>query len=136
MIGQTTNSANYYCTEDNFTIQFTHTSTSTSHSAWDPLLNCSLALCYESLNNSSNSCRTTSTFCFDYRTISDVSYCAPASLCSILEPCNTINNECSSNTSVCIINSCCIPKAVCLPLLWVDLCRSTSEYFILEFLCE
>ncbi len=139
-IGRATNPTNFSCIESNFHIQFTYSSA--SHSAWQPSLDCSLSSCVQSLNNSySSSCLSTSISCFDYRTINNVSYCAPPSSCSILEPCDNITNECVSNTSVCVINSCCIPRAVCLPLLWVSVCRSvfdtynsTSEYLTLDFL--
>jgi hypothetical protein len=65
--------------------------------------------------------------CFNYRTANNISYCAPASLCTILEPCNNVTRGCSSNTSVCVINSCCTPAAVCLPLIWTELCPSIND---------
>lgn len=93
-----------------------------SHSAQDSSSNCSLLSCI----NNNNSCRSPETPCFDYRTINNESYCAPASICSILESCNNITGECSSDTSVCIVNSCCLTKSVCLPLMWTSLCSLTS----------
>jgi hypothetical protein len=117
VIVQTTQSPEYSCNSDNSMITFTLSSS--SHSAWNSLSNCSLSQC----TSNNNSCRSSQTPCFDYHTIDSISYCAPASLCSILEPCQ---NVCSLNTSVCIVNSCCQPKTVCLPLEWITLCPSTS----------
>jgi hypothetical protein len=116
-IGQTTQSSEYSCDSDNAIITFKLSSS--SHSAWNSLSNCFLSQC----TSDNNSCRSSQTPCFDYHTIDSISYCAPASLCSILEPCQ---NVCSLNTSVCIVNSCCQPKTVCLPLEWITLCPSTS----------
>ncbi|CAF1210446.1 unnamed protein product [Adineta steineri] len=113
-IGQTTQLPNYSCSENNASIQFTLSSS--FHSAWNPISNCSLQQCNTSLNDNNN-CLLSSTPCFDYRTINNISYCAPGILCSILERCNNITHTCSSNSSVCVFNSCCSPQAVCLPLL-------------------
>jgi hypothetical protein len=63
-----------------------------------------------------------STPCFDYRTLNNSRYCAPAILCSILESCNNITYTCASTTSICIVNSCCSLQAVCLPLLTTNFC--------------
>jgi hypothetical protein len=123
VIGQTTQSTEYSCDSDNSIVTFTLSSS--SHSAWNSLSNCSLSQC----TSDNNSCRLSQTPCFDYHTIDTIGYCAPASLCSILESCNNITNTCSLNTSVCIINSCCQPKTVCLPLAWTTLCPSTSQFF-------
>ncbi|CAF2529349.1 unnamed protein product [Rotaria sp. Silwood2] len=65
--------------------------------------------------------------CFDYHTTDNVSYCALASLCSILESCNNTTGTCESNRSVCVSNSCCTPNQVCLPLLWTMLRSSSSN---------
>lgn len=94
---------------------------STFHSAWNSTLNCTLSQCHVSSNDS---CRLSPTPCFDYRSVDDQSFCAPASLCSILESCDNITNTCSSNTSICIVNSCCQPRKVCLPLMFTQLCSS------------
>lgn len=110
---------NYHCNENNNTVQFTLSLS--AHSAWEPTLNCSLQQCHVSLNNNNN-CRSHSTPCFDYRTFENISYCAPGILCSILETCNNITYTCTSNTSVCIVNSCCSSQPVCLPLLSVNFC--------------
>ncbi|CAF3896181.1 unnamed protein product, partial [Adineta steineri] len=118
---QTTQLANYSCSENNVSIQFTLSSS--SHSAWNPTSNCSLQQCDISLNGNNN-CLSSSTPCFDYRTINNISYCAPGILCSILERCDNNTQTCSSNSSVCIINSCCSPQAVCLPLLATQMCNT------------
>ncbi|CAF4077108.1 unnamed protein product, partial [Adineta steineri] len=120
-IGQTTQLPNYSCSENNVSIQFTLSSS--SHSAWNSTSNCSLQQCNVNLTNNINNCRSSSTPCFDYRTISNISYCAPAILCSILEECDNITQICSSNNSVCVINSCCSSQAVCLPLLATQICE-------------
>ncbi|CAF1407374.1 unnamed protein product, partial [Adineta steineri] len=74
--GQTTQLPNYYCTENNVSIQFTLSSS--SHSASNPASSCSLQQCNVNLTNSNNdNCRSSSTPCFDYRTINNISYCAP-----------------------------------------------------------
>ncbi|CAF1238732.1 unnamed protein product [Adineta steineri] len=118
---QTTQLPNYSCTENNVSIQFTLSSS--SHSAWNPASNCSLQQCNTSLNDNNN-CLLSSTPCYDYRTINNISYCAPGILCSILETCNNVTQACLSNTSVCVINSCCSPQAVCLPLLARQMCNT------------
>jgi hypothetical protein len=123
-IGQATPSPTYTCEQNNFSIDFNLSSA--SHSAWSSSSNCSLSQCN---NNNNNSCRLSMTPCFDYRTTHNVSYCAPASLCSILELCNNITGTCTSNTSVCVVNSCCEPKPVCLPLAWITFCPSTRQFF-------
>lgn len=125
-IGQTTESSDYFCVNNNFTVKFTISSS--THSAWEFSSDCSLSLC----SDNNNSCRSSMTPCFDYRTTNNISYCAPASLCSILEPCNNMTGTCPSNTSVCIVNSCCVPKTICLPLEWTTLCPSTSEFYLVK----
>ncbi|CAF4416677.1 unnamed protein product, partial [Adineta steineri] len=94
-IGQTTQLPNYSCNENNVSIQFTLSSS--SHSAWNPTSNCSLQQCNVNLTNNNNNCRSSSTPCFDYRTINNISYCTPAILCSILETWDNITQNCSSN---------------------------------------
>ncbi|CAF1054681.1 unnamed protein product [Adineta steineri] len=97
-----------------------------SHSAWNPTLNCTLQQCLIIFNNNS-SCRSSSTPCFDYRTYTDDRYCAPGIMCSLLEPCNNVTYACTSKSSVCAINTCCSPRSVCLPLSWTDLCKSVTN---------
>ncbi|CAF1265233.1 unnamed protein product [Adineta steineri] len=72
--GQTSQVPNYSCTENNVSFQFTLSSS--SHSAWNSTSSCSLQQCNTSLN-CSNNCLPSSTPCFDYRTINNISYCAP-----------------------------------------------------------
>ena len=99
---------------------------STPHSGWEPLSNCSLSLCnFGSSNITNSSCLTPSASCFDYRSRNNTSYCAPGAICSLMEPCN-MTGECSTNTSVCVINSCCASRKVCLPLQWISLCSSLN----------
>ncbi|CAF0921377.1 unnamed protein product [Adineta steineri] len=112
-LGQTTQLPNYSCTENAVSTQFILSSS--SHSAWNSTSNCTLQQCNTSMNDNNN-CLSSSTPCFDYRTINNISYCAPGILCSILERCDNITRTCSSNNSVCVINSCCSSQAVCLPL--------------------
>ncbi len=116
-LGQMTQASQYFCSINNSSVKFTLSSS--SHSAWQPSLNCSLTLCNVSSNNI---CRSSGTPCFDYRTNTNASYCAPAALCSVMQPCNNITAQCASNTSVCIVNSCCAAQAVCFPLSWTSLC--------------
>ncbi|CAF4102004.1 unnamed protein product, partial [Rotaria sp. Silwood2] len=106
--GQTTTVPNYYCNENKATVQFTLSSS--PHTAWQPILNCSLQQCHVSSNNN-DSCRSSSTPCFDYRTVNNGRYCAPGIICSILKPCDNANYTCASNISICIVNSCCSPQA-------------------------
>lgn len=68
-----------------------------------------------------------STPCFDYRTINNTRYCAPAIQCSILEPCDNITHGCTSYNFVCVINSCCSPQAVCVPSVAINLCPSGKD---------
>ncbi|CAF1034358.1 unnamed protein product [Adineta steineri] len=119
-IGQTTQLPNYSCSENNVSIKLTLSSS--SHSAWNPTSNCSLQQCNTSLNGNNN-CRSSSTPCYDYRTITNISYCAPGILCSILERCDNITQTCSLNNSICVINSCCSSQAVCLPFLATQMCE-------------
>ncbi|CAF4177741.1 unnamed protein product, partial [Rotaria socialis] len=93
---QTTVVPNYYCYENDDVIQFTLSSL--PHSAWQPTLSCSLQQCNESPTDN-NTCRSSSTPCYDYRTHNNTSYCAPGILCSLLEPCNNITYTCASNNS-------------------------------------
>ncbi len=116
-LGQITNASEYFCSTNDSSIEITLTSS--PHSAWEPLSNCALALCNVSSNNI---CRSSETPCFDYRTNTNASYCAPGALCSIMQPCNNITYQCVSSTSVCVVNSCCAAQAVCLPLYWISLC--------------
>ncbi|CAF4577334.1 unnamed protein product [Rotaria sp. Silwood1] len=59
---QVTSITNYYCDQNNAAVQFTLTSS--SHTAWQPVLNCSLQQCNASSNNN-GSCRSSLTPCFD-----------------------------------------------------------------------
>ncbi|CAF2706385.1 unnamed protein product [Rotaria sp. Silwood2] len=124
--GQMREPSEYPCVNTNFTVTFTLSDS--SHSAWKSSSNCSLSQC--STNN--NSCRLSMTPCFDYHTINNISYCAPASLCSILETCDNITHTCSSSASVCVVNSCCVTKTICLPLSWTTLCTSESLFFVIK----
>ncbi|CAF1343097.1 unnamed protein product [Adineta steineri] len=102
--------------------------------AWNSTSNCSLQQCNVNLNNSNNnSCLSSSTPCFDYRTINNSRYCAPGILCSILERCDNTTQTCSSNDSVCVINSCCSSQAVCLPLLATQMCKTGTDTHYLHF---
>ncbi|CAF0858351.1 unnamed protein product [Adineta steineri] len=121
LLSQTTQLPDYSCSENNVSIQFTLSSS--SHSAWNSTSNCSLQQCNVNSNNNNN-CLSSSTPCFDYRTINNISYCAPAILCSILEECKNVTQTCSSNNSICIINSCCSSQAVCLPFLATFMCKT------------
>ena len=114
--------ASYYCSTSDRDIRFDLSSS--GHSARQPSSNCSLAVC---ATTSNNACLISSTPCFDYRTSSNVRYCAPGSLCSILEVCDNRNWMCASDTSVCVVNSCCAPRAVCLPLAVTNLCSTSNQ---------
>jgi hypothetical protein len=124
-LGQTTAVPNYICGDDSGDVQFTLSVT--AQSAWQPLTNCSVPQCNISASND-NSCRSSSTPCFNYLTFNGVNLCAPAVLCSILEPCDNNTYTCASNTSVCVVNSCCSPQAVCLPLTSATFCSSGGEF--------
>jgi hypothetical protein len=124
--GQTTLAPSYSCNQNNNTIELTLSYS--NHSAWNSISNCSLQQCYgSSINN--NSCLLSLTPCFNYRTFNNISYCAPAILCSILELCDNMTNTCTSNTSVCIANSCCSSQSICLPLAWTNLCMLGNDTF-------
>ncbi len=123
-LGQTTEAPNYSCSENDVNVKFTLSSL--PHSASYPTSNCSLQQCIVS-SNTNDSCRSSSTPCFDYLSYDNNSYCAPGILCSILEACDNITFTCTSNTSVCIVNSCCLPQAVCLPLLLTNLCTRGTD---------
>lgn len=115
-IGQRTQLINYSCSSNSSNIDFSLSNS--SHSAWDSTSNCLISRCR---TNENSACRLSPTPCFDYRSITNQQYCAPASLCSILQPCMS-NSTCPSNESVCIVNSCCQSRNVCLPIVWTALC--------------
>lgn len=87
LLGLTTQSSNYVCQDKNLTVQF---SLSTSnHSASNPALNCSLQQCsFTSIDN--QTCSLSPTPCFNYQTRNNLSYCAPAIQCSLLELCDNV----------------------------------------------
>jgi hypothetical protein len=131
-LGQTTPTTNYSRNEVSFNVQFTLSES--SHSALKSTFNFSSAQCDVFLPNNS-ACRSSSTPCFDYRTINNTRYCASGMLCSIMESCDNATYNCASDTSVCIINSCCSPQAICLPLSFTRFCspgnniiHRTSEF--------
>lgn len=95
----------------------------TSHSARDNATNCTLCPCVEPTNTTNSSCRLSTTPCFDYRTQNNTAYCAPASLCQFMPPCDNTTQQCTSNNSVCVVNTCC-GQPVCLPLWWTSFCQS------------
>jgi hypothetical protein len=125
-LGQTTEAPNYSCDQNNNIVEFTLSYS--NHSAWNSVSNCSLQQCYES-SSDNNSCLLSLTPCYDYRTFNNISYCASGILCSILEPCDNMTNTCASNTSVCIVNSCCSSQPVCLPVSWTNLCILGNDTF-------
>lgn len=127
-LGQvTTLSPHYSCNAGNIGVNFTLSWS--NHSAWQPTISCALQTCnITSMNN--NSCSSLqSAPCFIYRTSTNISYCAPGIMCSLLEPCDNLAYNCTSNTSICVINSCCSPQAVCLPLLITNFCTQIDESF-------
>lgn len=127
--GQTTTARDNHCIEMNNEIEFSQSSL--PHSEYQFVLNCSLAKC--SLNsNGNNSCKSSSTPCFDYRSYDNNSYCAPGVLCDILETCNNITRSCA-NGVIGIVKSCCSPRAICLPLIATSFCPLGKESFLLKF---
>ncbi|CAF4431854.1 unnamed protein product, partial [Rotaria sp. Silwood2] len=114
---QVTQQNEYYCTENDDS--FRMLDSSSPHSASQPNTNCALQRCDVNWN-SSNPCRAESIACFDYVTQNNTHYCAPGVLCSVLEPCNGFT--CASNTAVCVVNTCCSPQAVCLPVSLKNFC--------------
>jgi hypothetical protein len=130
-LGQTTETPYYFCNESNSTTAAIFTRYTESHSAWQPLTNCSLPEC-SMISNSSYGCGSLPTPCFAYRTNMNSSICAPGFLCSILESCNNITYTCASNTYVCVINTCCSPQAVCLPWFSTNFCESGKDILYSE----
>jgi len=114
-LGQTTEPLNYICPLNNTTTEFSLVNVSFSHSAFSNATNCSVSLC----SSDNHNCRNSETPCFDYRTQNGVQYCAPAIYCSLLESCN---GTCTSSSSVCVINTCCEPNTICLPLAFTIFC--------------
>ncbi|CAF0739542.1 unnamed protein product [Adineta ricciae] len=84
---------------------------------------CSVQPC---VNSSLTNCFANEAVCYDYQTNDGNRYCAPASSCELFETCSE-NYHCKSNTSVCIVNSCCA-QPICLPLVLVELCSSDKQY--------
>ncbi len=70
--GQNSSSSSH-CPLDNSSVVFSLSFS--SHSAWNDSFNCSLSQC----NNNGHDCRSSEILCFDYRTMTNMSYCAPAS---------------------------------------------------------
>lgn len=120
----TIQSSNYTCRETDVNLQFTIVQT--NHSAWQPATSCARSLC-DIISNDESSCRSYSAPCFAYQSLNFGRMCAPAFLCSVLEPCNQVNFSCSSNSSICVINSCCSPQAVCLPSTSIKYCVSPNS---------
>lgn len=128
MLGQITQPPNYSCNQNNNSVEFTLSLS--SNSAWEQTSSCSLQECYTNSTNN-NSCVLSPTPCYDYRTLNNSRFCAPGIICSILEPCDNVTYTCVSNTSICVINSCCSPQTICLPLSVTDFCISgNNEFFI------
>ena len=125
-LGQSTLVPNYYCVESNDTVEFTLSPS--THSAWEPMSNCFLQQCLLSVNNN-NSCRSSTTPCFEYQTHDNTSFCAPGILCSILPPCNSTTYSCGSPDLVCVVNSCCSPQEVCIPIIWTNFCDLGNNLF-------
>jgi hypothetical protein len=125
-LGEITQPPNYYCNNSNQFVELTLSSS--FHSAWNSSSNCSLQQCLLTSTNNNN-CQWSPTPCFDYRTFNNSRYCSPAIQCSILEECNNITLTCASNTSVCIVNSCCSPRTICLPLSSTNFCPLGNYIF-------
>ncbi len=125
-LGLVTQAPDYVCSDNSRDVKFTLSVL--DHSGENLATNCSVSKC--AINASSvSSCRSSSTPCFDYRTFSNISVCAPAVDCSILASCDNITKTCTSNTSVCIVNSCCSQQAVCLPLSSTTFCSTGGEFY-------
>ena len=126
-LGQTTTqSSSYTCPVSDVTAQFSAVTSTYSHSALNIQASCSIAQC----QSTDDSCRNSQTPCFNYQTQNNVGYCGPAVDCSILQPCN---DTCSSNQSVCVMNTCCQPAGRCLPLYLTTLCPMTSKFSSFSF---
>ncbi|CAF1415661.1 unnamed protein product [Adineta ricciae] len=117
--GRTIALASSSCASQSNNVEFTLSTA--SHSASNPTSSCSLQQCITTSANN-QTCSLSPTPCFNYRTTNNISYCAPAIDCPVLQPCNNVTYSCASNDSVCIVNSCCSPIAVCLPLLTTNFC--------------
>ncbi len=89
---------------------------------------CSVDLCI--LNNTSNNSSTNNSsgsitcpnipLCYNFYTSLNTSICAPQVVCSLFDPCTTAK-KCATNTSVCVINTCC-SAPVCIPLALTSSC--------------
>lgn len=79
---------------------------------------CSVPLCTSNTNSSCSS----STPCYSYQTSTNQIICAPKVDCSLFESCNAYG-QCTSNTSVCVVNSCCCPS-ICMPLSLASTCSA------------
>ena len=119
-----TSSTSYVCSANRS--QITFTLLNGSHSAKDSTANCRLSTCLES-SNANVDCRTSRTPCFEYQHVNGTSYCAPAVQCSILAPCDEVTNRCTSTKSICVVNSCCTPNHVCLPISLINTCPPTRS---------
>ncbi|CAF4448156.1 unnamed protein product [Rotaria socialis] len=123
-LNQTTRANNYFGYQNSSTVQITLSSS--AHTAWQSTSNCSVQQCNISLNNDNN-CRSSSIPCYNYLSFNSTSYCAPGILCSILQSCYNVALSCGSNDFVCIVNSCCTPQPVCLPILFTSFCPPGNE---------
>lgn len=122
----TIQSSNYTCRETD--VNTTLTDTQSNHSAWQSTTACARSPC-DVISNDETSCRSYSAPCLAYQSSNYGRICAPAFVCSVLEPCNQSNFTCSSNTSICVNDSCCSPQAMCLPRSSLKYCLSVNSSF-------
>ena len=123
-LGQTTEAPNYSCAATDATFSLS----SSSHSAWQPTSNCTLQQFNVTFTNNGN-CRSSPMPCFDYRTVDNGSFWAPAFACSVLPACDPVTRRCASDSSVCVVNSCCSSQTVCLPIVARSFCRIGKDRF-------
>ena len=120
----TIQSSNYTCRETAVNIQLSVAQS--NHSAWQPATACARSPC-DVISDDETSCRSYSAPCFAYQSPNYGRICAPAFVCSVLEPCNQTTFTCSSNASICVTDSCCSPQAMCLPWTSLKLCLSVNS---------
>lgn len=86
---------------------------------------CSVSICGASSGASSGGC-SGSTPCFNFQSTNET-LCAPQVQCSLFDVCIS-GTRCATNTSICIINSCC-PQPICMPRALGSACTASNSNF-------
>ena len=106
----------------NANVDVTFTLSTSNHSAYDWVSNCSLQK-YNAFYHISGARRSSSTPCFVYRSVDNSTYHVDGILCSEIETCDYVTHTCTSIGSICAVDSYCSSHAICLPLATTNFCK-------------